>query len=347
MTSFGRRRILRDTPRLIVMRTGAGSPASLAVISALRRSGCEVVAADSDPRSVGFLFSDAWEVVPRADAPDFVAKVLAAACRHRVDLILPAVDEELLPLARAVELFAAEGIGLALSPAGSVEVATDKWEAYRVLTDLGIPMPLTFNLEEEPAPAVPLPAVIKPRRGRGSRDVYLARTPEELEFFSRFVPGSIAQARCSGVEMTIDLLADLRGELLALVPRERWATESGISSKGVTRECPEIIPLVGRIARELPIHGPACIQAFMDEDGIRFTDVNLRFGGGVALSIAAGSMLIDGLVRLARGEPVEADLSFRPNLAFLRYWKETYVDLATGRVEDGQTAVPLQSEILR
>ena len=56
-------------------------------------------------------------------------------------------------------------------------------------------------------------------------------------------------------------------------------------------------------------------------------EINLRFGGGVPLSIAAGANLPRYVLEETLGLPVSAKLGqFKPNLLMLRYDQAVFVD---------------------
>jgi carbamoyl-phosphate synthase large subunit len=72
--------------------------------------------------------------------------------------------------------------------------------------------------------------------------------------------------------------------------------------------------------------GPATVQAFISEGEVYFTEINLRYGGGVTLSIAAGADSPRWLIAELQGERPKALDSFRWNLGMSRYDAEFYYE---------------------
>ena len=119
----------------------------------------------------------------------------------------------------------------------SIEACLDKLHFADLMVDVHVPVPATelgANLQSVAWDAVPGPWVVKPRFGRGSRDVYTVDEITELAWACRRVTDPIVQTRVAGREFTVDLLTDRKGALVGAVPRWRVETKAGISTKGMT-----------------------------------------------------------------------------------------------------------------
>ncbi len=134
----------------------------------------------------------------------------------------------------------------------------------------------------------------------------------------------IVQSCLSGEEYTTDILADLNGEIIAVVPRLRLETRAGIIYKGRTCHDERLISWGHRIGKALNIKGPANIQCFVSGDEISYFEVNPRFSAGLPLTIAAGVNSPWWLLRLLAGErPAQELLPFKP-IMMTRYWSEVF-----------------------
>ena len=314
-----------DRP-LTLLRTAAGSAPTVTQYKAFQALGCRVVGVDCDPASVGFQFADAGYVVPRVGAPDYLERMLEVCRRERVDLFLPALDEELALCGAHREAFAALGTRLLLSGSRALEVCADKLGMYEFFRSQGIPTPYTVPARDYREGLFErYPLIVKPRSGRGSSGVHLARCHAEALFFARYVENAVVQDCLEGVESTLDVLASMASEVLLLSPRQRLATESGISSKGVTHWCPEFLGPVQAMVKGLELVGPLNIQCFVGADGaVTFTEINARLAGTAILSQAAGVPLFQGILELARGRCPEPWLLPSEPLLMFRYWDEVF-----------------------
>ena len=310
-----------------LLRTAAGSPSTVTQYRAFQALGCRIVAADCEPGSVGFHFADAWRVVPRVADPGYLERILELCRAEAVDLFLPALDEELALFARNRDRFAALGTRLLLSGPEPLAICLDKFRTYQFFRAAGIPTPETVTAAAfRPDCFDRYPVIVKPRAGRGSSGVHLARNPAEAAFFAGYVDDAVVQARLEGVEYTLDVLADLASEVLMLSPRQRLATESGISSRGRTVWRDGFLAPVRAMVKGLGLVGPLNIQCFVHPDGpVAFTEINARLAGTAILSQAAGVPLFEGILKLARGERPERWLRPCAPMLMFRYWQECFL----------------------
>ena len=164
-------------------------------------------------------------------------------------------------------------------------------------------------------PLADFPVIVKPRRGRGSTGIYIARDVRELEFFGGYVSEPVIQEYMTSREMTVDVLADRCSNPLFIRPRYRLQTESGISYKAAVTEHRVVAGWVEKIVRALGLIGPVNIQCFVDEsDGVWFTEINARLAGSVALTFEADPAFACALVKMLNGV-YPSRLPLRPDLS--------------------------------
>jgi len=275
--------------------TGAGGPAGVSVIRALDGHGVRVVGVDADELAAGLRLADEGAVVPRADDPGYVAEIVALARRTHATAVVCTVAEEMASLARAELQLRDAGLAMWIPSATAVEACLDKWRFVQVMHEAGVRVPATSLACVD---RVPGPWIVKPRFGRGSRDVYPADDSRDLAWALRRVDQPIVQTRITGCEFTVDALVNPQGVMVGAVPRWRLETRSGISTKGRTFSDDILIGQIGLVLAAVGLTGAANIQGFVDEAGvITFIEVNPRFSGGLPLSIAAGADLVGEYLR--------------------------------------------------
>jgi carbamoyl-phosphate synthase large subunit len=317
-----------------VLVTGAGGAAGVCVVRALSRAGHQVVGGDPDPLAAGLALAEEHALLPRADDERFVPSVIDAARDHRVDAVITTVAEEMGPLELVRDSLAGDGIALWLSSAASVSSCLDKWRFARALEQAGVPAPPTVLASgpgSDPAPtsSVRGPWVVKPRYGRGSRDVYLVDEADELAWAVRRTPDAIVQTRCRGREFTADALVDRDGIVAGVVPRWRLETKAGISTKGTTFSDPRVDELVQATVLALGLEGALNLQGFVEESEmapVQVVEVNPRFSGGLALSLEAGADLVGEFLRGTLGLPIRRDrLQHEDGVTMVRHYDEIFL----------------------
>jgi len=310
------------------------------IISAFGRAGAFTVAADADSLAPALYHADSKAIVPRIDAPEYVPALASLVSEHDVRLVVPLSDLDQGLLARARDALAP---ALVLVPEPAVcDAMADKWLAHQFFEKRSIPSPRSWLPGDVPADAR-YPLLVKVRAGFGSRHIYSACDTDELGFHLRATPvESFVQERCLGEEFSIDVLCDMDGRCLNAIPRTMIQSKGGESIKGRSIRDWELIEHGCRVAEAVGVRGPANIQCFREPDGsLPVTDVNLRYGGGFPLPLAAGSRYPELSLALARGERPQPRLGeFREGVVMTRFFS----DLCLVDGPDGQL-VPFAEEL--
>lgn len=322
------------TGRLIAV-TGAGGPAGVAVIKALQANGDHVLALDANPDAVGLRLAGRAAVLPRADQPGYAEALLTTLDEHRPAALICTVAEEyaaLTPLTGTLERL---GVRTWLPDLNSADACLDKVAFAAALYQAGVPHPATaWNAAT--AEMIPGPWVVKPARGRGSRDVMFVDDPRELAHAFAVVPGAIAQTRLGGREFTADALVDRDGTLAVCVPRWRDETRGGISTRGTTFASDAVTQVVAATLRAVGHTGPANVQGFVADNGaVTVVEVNPRFSGGLPLTLAAGANVVTAYLEgiLNPGAPLPG-LTYQPGVRMARHFAEVYYDADGAPITD-------------
>jgi carbamoyl-phosphate synthase large subunit len=303
--------------------TGAGGGAGIAVVQAVRRLGRLAVGVDSDPLAAGIRLADDGGTVPPYRDAAYVEELCRIATKTGAQVLISTLAEEVPVLWSEERALGEAGLRYWLPRAEAVENCTDKWKFACIASAAGVPAPPT-GLGS--ADGVPGPWIVKPRFGRGSRDVYAVDHEPELRWALSRVPEPIVQTRLHGREFTVDVLVDRDGSVAGAVPRWRVETKAGISVKGETFEEPELIEATAALARAVGLEGPTNVQGFIADDGmINFIEVNPRFSGALPLSLAAGADLIGEYLRAIDGFPIRRHrLAYRAGVRMIRYHEELF-----------------------
>jgi carbamoyl-phosphate synthase large subunit len=311
-------------PRVLV--TGAGGPSGVSILLAMQAQPVAMLAADVDPYAAGLYLVPAARraILPFGDDPRFAEALLELCRREHVDVVVPTVDTELLPLAEARARYADAGVRLVLASKQTLEVCLDKWLlAERCRETVRVPTTVVVGDAFEAA-SCELPVIVKPRSGSGSRGIRLVERREELDALVR--DGTLlVQEHLPGTEHSLDVLARADGHVAAVVPRARLKVDSGIAVTGRTLHDERLDAFAREVARLIGLTTVANVQVKEDAAGApALLEVNPRFPGTMPLTVASG---VD-MPRLAIAEALGTGIADGPlpfqDIAMVRFFQERF-----------------------
>lgn len=314
--------------RTRVLVTGAGGPAAVSFMKAVRGESVDLYAADMDPYAAGLYLvpSERRLIVPAGADPAFVPHVLDYCRREGIDVLVPTVDSELLPVARAKSDFAAAGVRLLLAPESTLEICIDKLALLNACDGV-VPVPryavfdttfLSHGWE--------FPLIIKPRSGSGSRGIHVVGTQSELDTLPRG-DHLLIQEFLPGEEYSVDTLASGTGEVVAAVPRARMKVDSGIAVTSRTLHDADLEGFARAVAERIGLRYTANIQFRRSTGGVpKLLEVNARFPGTMPLTVRSGVNMPLLSLRDVLGEPPTAEQGRFEDIAMVRFWEEQYMD---------------------
>ncbi|MGW8437860.1 ATP-grasp domain-containing protein [Nocardiopsis sp. NPDC055879] len=311
--------------RASILVTAAGAEGTAGKILGLRDAGYRVVAVDTDPEATGLYLADQAYVVPPGQSPEYVPEITRICAAERIRAIVPLVDEELV----AVWALAKLGIQILLPHADLVTRCLDKLTLMEFLDETGVSVPRT-RLATRGTEDLAFPVIGKPRRGRGSRGVFLARHPSELkEAMGRSAADPdqiIVQEYVTGPEFSVSVVAWRDRRIQAVVPKE-VVFKNGSSRYAISRHDSVVTEECVKAAHALDADGPLNVQLRVDASGTPYVfEINPRFSGSAILTAAAGVDEIGGLLAQALDDhrSVVRD-SWHEGVAMIRHSTETFV----------------------
>ncbi|WP_208985388.1 UDP-4-amino-4,6-dideoxy-N-acetyl-beta-L-altrosamine N-acetyltransferase [Stappia sp. P2PMeth1] len=301
-------------PRLLF--TGGGGSVSQS-LQAQWGERYELFFADANPH--GFppsIPEDRRLVIPFAKDPTFTDRLLELCQQHRIDLVVPGVDEELLVLAR--KKGAPDWPRILVPEVGFVSLMLDKLSCAHALAGAGLDAPKTLPLEQ--AGELPFPLIAKPRSGRGSRGVMRLTRPEQTDAYLALQEGKaedyIAQELIAGEEYTVFVMADGGEAPCAVIPVLAFE-KRGVTVRAQTEANAVIIAYARAFQAHFRPSGCYNIQCMLTPDGHVFPfEVNPRLSTTFVLAIATGYDPIP----IALGEAAGPTFIPQQKLALHRSW---------------------------
>jgi len=314
-----------------VLLTACGCPGASTLIKMLKkaRREVEVIGVDADEQAIGRFLADQFFLVPFADSPDYIPRMLELVKRVQPDVLFPESSMEVYPLALHKMEFEELGTAVLVSSPEAIAVASDKFKMYEVLrerTNLTLPeYRYPRSLTEFVAACEELgyperPVCFKPHVAKGSRgfrildpridrkDLLLSYKPnsrymtleEFVEIFKSYseFPDFIVMEYLEGMEYTTDPIA-LDGDMLLCPVKTVEAARWGVIVKGQLVDRPELVEQTREILEAIPLSYNVNIQFIGD----RLIEINPRVSSFIYQEDLIAPYLA---IRLALGE-IDAD----------------------------------------
>lgn len=234
----------------------------------------------------------------------------------KIDIVIPFVDPAIVIAAKLKE-----SIKCLFTPTSSVNVCNFCFNKKLLDTKLkqsAIITPSSNNL---------FPMIAKPIFSSSSKGIKLLKNENDLKIFNKNhkTEEYIHQRYIEGLEYSVDAYITQNGKICSIVPRLREAVLGGEITEGKSENNKAIIVSATLVIKKLKLKGAVTIQYIQEFDGkkIYLIEINPRFGGGVPLSIKAGS----DTPYILLTEFLNLDVSpvfWKENIRMIRYFKEFY-----------------------
>ncbi|SDE76212.1 carbamoyl-phosphate synthase large subunit [Pricia antarctica] len=250
----------------------------------------KVFASDANPQLSGACHvADGYFKVPKVTHPDYPDALIQQCKACDIQLLIPTIDAELLPMAINETLFAENGLKAVIASEGFVEKCRDKRQIHQFFESQKVAFAHEYAKDD-----YKLPLFIKPIDGSRSIDTYVIKDEAELTDYhfanDKLMFLEYLDHNCYD-EFTCDLYYGKDHALKCVVPRKRLEVRDGEVYKALTVAntlVPYIKEKLGYIEGAV---GCLTSQFFKHktDDNIYGIEINPRFGGGFPLSYLSGA----------------------------------------------------------
>ena len=295
---------------------GAGTPALWDLLG----DRYEIHAADVDTTRISPVVPrERVHQIPMGEGLQFLPSLRELCSRLEIDVLVPGVDEELLPIA---EMYDAFGSTRVLLPEKTfVRIMLDKLAFTEALESCRIPVPRTVRLDRSDT-WHKYPCIVKPRWGRGSRDVSVVSDGGELQQVAARLgtdaKAFVVQELIVGHEYSVQVIAGPDGSLRAVVPAQ-ILMKRGITISAVTTADTAVLRVCEEIHDAFSTPGVYNVQGILTREGSFLPfEINPRVSTTLCLAVAAGIDVIE--LSGVAGERVSAQDGIRLE----RFWSNVF-----------------------
>jgi len=284
----------KKTPILV---TGVGAIIGQGIIKSLMTAAdpVKIIGIDMNPRAVGFKWTDASYVVPRADSDEWPDAICEICNREEIKLILPGIEQDLRALIRHKERISKNAKAfILLNSEEALHAGFDKWYLFQLAMKHQIPVPLACLASDEQGAQVLMdkgPLLLKPRAGMAGKGIFRVDHPSELDNIKCKInkEAYICQQFIGhdDEEFTASCFGNINGTVTGPIILRR-KLNYGSTFEAETIEDEGLSRIIRKISSHLSIIGPTNFQ-FRKKDGeYMLIEVNPRFSSSTSIKSAFG-----------------------------------------------------------
>lgn len=355
---------MKKTSILITGAGGGGVGEQIFKALRMAKTPYRIVAIDILPVSKSLYEADAHYLAPKAEATNYLKKLLDICKKEDINILIPGSEPELKKISTSRHLFVQNGVLPLINDHQVITLCMDKWKTYNFLRNNGLNPPQSVLIKKEEAlnQIKNFPVVIKPIGAGGSVNTFIAQDTDELKFFAKYILRNEAIPLVQeymgsyNEEYTVGVLTSFDGELMGSIALKRqilsglsnrirvlnrWkdkckdeilAISSGVS-QGTIDDYPDVRKYAEDIALKLNSKGPLNVQCRKTETGVSAFEINPRFSGTSSIRAMVGFNGIDILIRKEYfKEKVDLPISYKKGIV-TRGLEEKFVSFDDGTID--------------
>ena len=262
-----------------VLVTAIGGDVGQAIAIVLKRHypDCGIVGSDVKKIASKMDLVSKYLVSPSADDANFLGWMKQTILDHGITVVIPASDAEVVALLETDDI----GASVVGPSKSAVAISKDKLLTANFFSQNEIDGPQTQDILSVAPTSYPV--IVKPRSGRGSRDIYICNDIEDLASLRHKFPQSIVQEMLSpaDAEMTCAVYrSEISGTRVLVMNRK---LSGGTTSWIRVVEDDRISRYCEKIAECLNLRGSINIQLIATIEGPKAFEINGRFSSTVAM----------------------------------------------------------------
>jgi carbamoyl-phosphate synthase large subunit len=279
-----------------VLVSGASGIVGYGVLRSLRRSGFDLflVGTSIYDDSVAPAFCDVFEQAPPTNEEWYLEWLLATIRRHRIDLLVPAIEIDMYKWVEHVPAIRAAGAIPLLNTPSLLDLCKDKWVFYQQLKKAGLRCAIDSSLGQDfevLATRFGLPFLLKPRRGFASKGIVRVTGLETYCEHIQDVGHKLMVQPIVGndaEEYTTSAFCDGDGAYFTSMTLRRKLSRDGFTEKAEVVDTADFAATIAELCRVFRPIGPTNFQFRMCSDGPKLLEINPRISSSTSIRTAFG-----------------------------------------------------------
>mgnify|MGYP001082380486 FL=1 len=285
-----------------------------------------VIATDCSNLAPAVYDADAFYLVPRITAPDYMEVILDICKKEKITGVFSLIDPELSMLAKERDKFLAVGTTPVVSDYDLVETCLNKYRMYELLGRMQIPTGRCYSDKECFYQAVETgeisyPVFVKPVCGSASLHINKVEGRKEIEVLYDLYDDLMIQEYMDGQEYGADVYIDMiTGKCTSIFVKKKIRMRAGETDKSVSVKDENLFALIRSFVESCGFRGMIDIDIFEIGGVYYISEVNPRFGGGYPHAYACGVNMASSVVRNLEGQENPVDIgNYLENICMMKY----------------------------
>lgn len=285
-----------------------------------------IIATDCSNLAPAVYDADAFYLVPRITAPDYLDIILDICKKEKITGVFSLIDPELSMLAKERERFLSVGTTPIISDYDLVETCFDKYRMYELLCRMQIPTGKCYLDKEqfyraEEAGEISYPVFVKPVKGSASLHINKVGGRKEVEVLYDLYDDLMIQEYMDGQEYGADVYIDMiSGRCTSIFVKKKIKMRAGETDKSVSFKDERLFELIRRFVEECGFCGMIDIDIFEIGGTYYISEVNPRFGGGYPHAYACGVNMAASALRNLEGQENKVEIgNYLENISMMKY----------------------------
>ena len=263
-----------------ILITGAGGDIAQAMVRTIRSYFDEIrlVGCDLSPQPFASINLDALYISLQVTDPLYLARIEEICEKEKIDLIIPVPEPEIEFFSREISNIS---VKVLLANEKAIKVGLDKLATSEFMLQLGDFAPGTFSNFH--VSELKLPVLVKPRSGRGSRNVFICKTIEDVEYHQLNPDPMIFQEllKPADMEVTCGIYTTGDGKIFSIQLLRKLSGGRTSWARVIKNE--EISALCEKISLGLSLRGAINVQLILTKYGPRVFEINPRYSSTVEM----------------------------------------------------------------
>lgn len=254
----------------------------------------KVIATDMSELAPALYEADKYYMVPRIDDPSYIDKLLEICKKENIDCLFALIDPELSLISKNKDRFQEIGVTPLISNYEVVELAFDKYEMYKYLSDNGFKTAKTYINKEEfyndlDKKNISFPVFVKPVRGSASINISKITTKEEIDLLFNLYDDLIIQEFLDGQEIGADVYIDpISKKAVSIFTKEKIKMRAGETDKARSFKDKKLFDLITSLVEKIGYEYMIDMDIFKINGEYYISEINPRFGGGYPHAYESG-----------------------------------------------------------